>query len=54
MPEQTEKREDTVRYFNFPKVERKVFERNFLDQVIIELRFPTLLRMKEKEPSEIQ
>ena len=36
--------------FQFPNVERKVFKRNFLDTVAIELRYPTFLRLKEKEP----
>ena len=39
--------------FNFPAAERKVFERNFLDTVVIELRYPTYLRLKEKEPLDI-
>ncbi len=39
--------------FNFPAAERKVFKRNFLDAVIIELRYPTYLRLKEKEPLDI-
>ncbi len=39
--------------FNFPAAERKVFNRNFLDTVIIELRYPTYLRLKEKEPLDI-
>ncbi len=39
--------------FDFPRVERKVFKQNFLDTVAIELRYPTYLRLKEKEPLEI-
>ena len=39
--------------FNFPVVERRVFDRNFLDTVVIELRYPTYLRLKEKEPLDI-
>ncbi len=36
--------------FKFPIVERKVFKNNFLKDVIVELRFPTFLRLKESEP----
>lgn len=43
-----------IRYLNFPEVERHVFPNNFLDLVVIELRFPTLLRLKKAEPLEIQ
>ena len=39
--------------FRFPEAEREVFKRNFLDTVAIELRYPTFLRLKEKEPLEI-
>ena len=39
--------------FNFPKVERKVFKENFLDTVSIDLRYPTYLRLKYKDPVEI-
>lgn len=54
MSEQANESEESIRYPKFPKVKRKVFSRNYLDQAIIELRFPTLLRLKEKEPAEIQ
>ena len=39
--------------FNFPKAERREFECNFLDTVVIELRYPTYLPLKEREPIEI-
>ena len=39
--------------FNFPEVERKEFNHNFLDSVVIELRYPTYLRLKQDEPLEI-
>ncbi|KKZ11053.1 MAG: hypothetical protein TQ37_07780 [Candidatus Synechococcus spongiarum 15L] len=42
-----------ITYFRFPPVDRKVFDRNYLDTVAIELRYPTYLRLKEKEPLEI-
>lgn len=54
MPDQKKDTDDAIRYLSFPEVERKVFEQNYLDRAIIELRFPTLLRLKEKEPAEIQ
>ena len=50
MPSSGEQQNTT---FNFPAAERKVFKRNFLDTVIIELRYPTYLRLKEKEPLDI-
>lgn len=43
----------SIRYFNFPQIERQIFEKNYLDTVVIELRYPTYLRLKEKEPVEI-
>ena len=42
-----------ITYFRFPPVDRKVFDQNYLDTVIIELRYPTYLRLREKEPLEI-
>ena len=50
MPNSSEK---NLASFSFPSVERSVFERNYLHTVVIELRFPTFLRLKEKEPIEI-
>lgn len=45
--------EQRITTFNFPEVERQVFKRNFLDTVVIELRYPTYLRLKETEPLDI-
>ena len=45
--------EQQVNTFNLPEIERKIFRCNFLDTVVIELRYPTYLRLKEKEPIEI-
>ena len=42
-----------IRTFNFPEVERKVFKKNFLETVVIELRYPTYLRLNEGEPLQI-
>ena len=39
--------------FNFPEVERKVFKENFLDTVSVDLRYPTYLRLKYKDPVDI-
>lgn len=39
--------------FHFPEVKRRVFKQNFLDTAVIELRYPTYLRLNEKEPIEI-
>lgn len=44
-------RDQVCQGFNFPQAERKEFPKNFLDTVVIELRFPTLLRLKETEPT---
>jgi uncharacterized protein (TIGR04255 family) len=54
LSEQSDESEKSISYSKFPKVERKVFSHNYLDQVIIELRFPTLLSLKEREPKDIQ
>ena len=45
--------EQQVSTFNFPNIERKVFQKNYLDTVVIELRYPTYLRLNEKEPLDI-
>lgn len=52
MPEET--KVSNRQYLNFPPVERKIFSKNYLDLVLVELRFPTLLRLKKSEPQEIQ
>ena len=44
---------ERIRTFNFPEVERKVFKKNFLETVVIELRYPTYLRLNEGEPLQI-
>ena len=44
---------DTIRYLSFPSVERKVFDSNFLERVIVELRYPTYLPLNDSEPTEI-
>ena len=44
---------DTIQYFRFPPSERKDYDRNYLVTVAIELRYPTYLRLKETEPTEI-
>lgn len=54
LTEKTEAPAENTRYLNFPFEKRRVFDENYLQQVIIELRFPTLLKLKEEEPSEIQ
>lgn len=54
MTEKTEAPAENTRYLNFPFEKRRVFDENYLQQVIIELRFPTLLKLKEEEPSELQ
>ena len=44
---------DTVG-FSFPKVEKREFEKNYLDSVVIELRYPTLLRLVDGDPVDLQ
>lgn len=39
--------------FDFPIVEHKVFKRNFLDTVSVDLRYPTYLRLKYNDPVDI-
>ncbi len=40
-------------YFQFPEVPREVFDKNYLDQVIVEIRYPTYLHLKETAIPEI-
>lgn len=39
--------------FGFPKIEHRVFDKNYLDSAVVELRYPTLLRLSESPPVEI-
>ena len=50
---EVDKQTKEISHFQFPPVERIIFDRNYLDTVAIELRYPTYLRLKEKEPLEI-
>ncbi len=45
--------EQHITTFSFAEVERRVFDRNFLDTVVVELRYPTYLRLNESEPRAI-
>ena len=40
--------------FNFPKTQQRVFEKNYLESAVVELRFPTLLRLGQGEPISLQ
>ena len=42
-----------ITHFQFPPVDREIFDQNYLETVVIELRYPTYLRLREKEPLEI-
>ena len=48
-----DKKNNETTYCHFPAVERMVFDSNYLETVLTELRYPTYLRLKEKEPVEI-
>lgn len=45
--------ERQIKGLNFPEAKRKVFSHNYLESVVIDLRYPTYLQLKEKEPLDI-
>ena len=53
MHPQADKKTEKIQDFQFPSVKHQIFDQNYLDTVATELRYPTYLRMKEKEPVEI-